>query len=60
MGRNAFVLLAVNAAVIGAWVILRTIWFDGGIGCDNAGPDYDFGGVKVTSFAMAPVGIRYP
>ena len=42
MGRTAFVLFVANAAVIAGWLILRAVWFDGTISCDDAvGRDYD-------------------
>ena len=42
MGRTALVLFLANAAVIASWLILRAIWFDGAIACDDVvGRDYD-------------------
>lgn len=31
-------LFAVNVIVIVLWLVLRTVWFDGSIGCDDSDP----------------------
>ena len=42
MGRTALALLIANAVTIASWLLLRTIWFDGTMACDQVvGPDYD-------------------
>ena len=36
VGRTAFVLFLANAAIIASWLMLRAVWFDGSISCDDA------------------------
>lgn len=31
-------LLALNVVLIVLWLVLRTLWFDGSIGCDDSDP----------------------
>ena len=38
MARSAWLLLGFNVALIVLWFVLRTIWFEGSVGCDDSLP----------------------